>query len=95
MLEWDSPVLILGETGSGKGVLARWIHLHGPRREEAFVNLWPRGLVSGGLDLGIGGEGVAAGVVHQLGPGGRPGARPPAGPVRHDRVPAPQPLPAL
>ena len=38
MLEWDSPILILGETGAGKGVLARWIHTNGPRREEAFVN---------------------------------------------------------
>ena len=44
MLEWDSPVLILGETGSGKGVLARWIHANGPRREEAFVNLNCAGL---------------------------------------------------
>ena len=44
MLEWDSPVLILGETGSGKGVLARWLHIHGPRREEAFVNLNCAGL---------------------------------------------------
>ncbi len=44
MLEWDSPVLILGETGSGKGILARWIHANGPRREEAFVNLNCAGL---------------------------------------------------
>ena len=44
MLEWDSPVLILGETGAGKGVLARWIHAQGPRREEAFVNLNCAGL---------------------------------------------------
>ena len=44
MLEWDSPVLILGETGSGKGVLARFLHAHGPRREEAFVNLNCAGL---------------------------------------------------
>ncbi len=44
MIEWDSPVLILGETGSGKGVLARWIHTQGPRREEAFVNLNCAGL---------------------------------------------------
>ena len=33
----DSPVLLLGETGVGKGVLARWLHDHGPRAEEAFV----------------------------------------------------------
>ena len=44
MLEWDSPILILGETGSGKGVLARWLHTHGPRAEEAFVNLNCAGL---------------------------------------------------
>ncbi len=44
MLEWDSPVLILGETGSGKGILARWIHANGPRREDAFVNLNCSGL---------------------------------------------------
>jgi DNA-binding NtrC family response regulator len=35
----DSPVLVLGETGAGKGVLARWIHEHGPRADEAFVDL--------------------------------------------------------
>ena len=35
----DSPVLILGETGVGKGVLARWLHAHGPRSREAFVDL--------------------------------------------------------
>jgi DNA-binding NtrC family response regulator len=35
----DRPVLILGETGSGKGVLARWLHDHGPRGEQAFVSL--------------------------------------------------------
>ncbi|HPC82254.1 MAG TPA: sigma-54 dependent transcriptional regulator [Thermoanaerobaculaceae bacterium] len=44
MLEWDSPVLILGETGSGKGVLARWLHANGPRADEAFVNVNCAGL---------------------------------------------------
>jgi DNA-binding NtrC family response regulator len=34
-----TPVLIIGETGSGKGVLARWLHENGPRAEEAFVDL--------------------------------------------------------
>lgn len=35
----DSPVLIQGETGTGKGVLARWLYANGPRAEEAFVDL--------------------------------------------------------
>jgi DNA-binding NtrC family response regulator len=40
----DSPVLIQGETGSGKGVLAAWLHYHGPRADEAFVDLNCAGL---------------------------------------------------
>jgi DNA-binding NtrC family response regulator len=35
----DVPVLILGETGVGKGVLARFLHESGPRAEEALVDL--------------------------------------------------------
>jgi DNA-binding NtrC family response regulator len=40
----DSPVVIRGETGSGKGVLARWLHEHGPRGEEAFLDVNCAGL---------------------------------------------------
>lgn len=40
----DRPVLIQGETGSGKGVLAGWIHKNGPRAEEVFVDLNCAGL---------------------------------------------------
>jgi DNA-binding NtrC family response regulator len=40
----DSPILIQGETGSGKGVLARWLHENSPRREEPFVDLNCAGL---------------------------------------------------
>jgi DNA-binding NtrC family response regulator len=38
------PVLLTGETGSGKGVLARWLHDHSPRSEEPFVDLNCAGL---------------------------------------------------
>jgi len=40
----ESPILICGETGTGKGVLARWIHENGPRADEAFVDLNCAGL---------------------------------------------------
>ncbi len=35
----DSPVLIIGPTGSGKGVLASWLHRNGPRADAPFVDL--------------------------------------------------------
>ncbi len=35
----DSPVLIQGETGTGKGILAHWFHENGPRAAEPFVDL--------------------------------------------------------
>jgi DNA-binding NtrC family response regulator len=38
------PVLILGETGAGKGVLARWLHHNGPRAREPYVELNCAGL---------------------------------------------------
>ena len=40
----DVPVLILGGTGAGKGVLARWLHDSGPRAKEACVDLNCAGL---------------------------------------------------
>jgi transcriptional regulator with PAS, ATPase and Fis domain len=40
----ESPILIQGETGTGKGVLAKWLHDHSPRLEEAFVDLNCAGL---------------------------------------------------
>lgn len=40
----DAPVLLQGETGTGKGVLARWIHDRGPRAAAPFVEVNCSGL---------------------------------------------------
>jgi DNA-binding NtrC family response regulator len=39
MMENDSPVLLLGETGTGKGVCARWIHAHSGRKAGPLLEL--------------------------------------------------------
>src|SRR5690242_7184228 len=44
ILSTESPVMIVGETGTGKGVLARCLHDNSPRAEEAFVDLNCAGL---------------------------------------------------
>ncbi len=40
----ESPLLILGETGVGKGVLAAWLHHNGSRSDEPFVDINCAGL---------------------------------------------------
>src|SRR5262249_26648159 len=35
----DSRVILLGESGSGKGLLARCIHEQSPRRQQVFVDV--------------------------------------------------------
>jgi DNA-binding NtrC family response regulator len=40
----DANLLITGETGAGKGVLALWLHQRGPRAEDPFVDLNCAGL---------------------------------------------------
>jgi len=42
--EVNSTVLLQGETGTGKGVLARWLHKTGPRSDESFIDLNCAGL---------------------------------------------------
>ena len=40
----ESPILLQGETGTGKGVLANWIHRNGPRSQQPFLDLNCAGL---------------------------------------------------
>jgi DNA-binding NtrC family response regulator len=40
----ERPILIQGETGTGKGVMAQWIHQNGPRAEETLVDVNCAGL---------------------------------------------------
>ena len=44
VVDLDRPVLIRGETGVGKSALARWIHAHGPRKQQPFIELNCAGL---------------------------------------------------
>lgn len=44
IVQTDRPVLIQGETGSGKGILAGWLHRNSRRKEESFVDLNCAGL---------------------------------------------------
>jgi len=37
--ENDAPIMLSGETGTGKGMFARWIHDNSKRREESHVEL--------------------------------------------------------
>src|SRR5437667_12297455 len=46
----DSPILIQGETGTGKGVLAHWFHEKSVRNAEPFVDLNCGGLSRALLD---------------------------------------------
>ncbi len=50
LAESDSPVLILGEPGTGKKVLARWLHENGPRAGGAFVDVHCAGLTGEALE---------------------------------------------
>jgi len=57
----DSTVLILGETGTGKELLARAIHNMSPRSEGPFVVVREKGAYTGALDRQIGRFEIAEG----------------------------------
>ncbi len=44
IIQTERPILVQGETGTGKSVLAHWIHQHGPRSQEEMVDLNCAGL---------------------------------------------------
>ncbi len=44
IVQTERPILIQGETGTGKGVLSQWIHRNGPRADEALVDVNCAGL---------------------------------------------------
>ena len=44
VLASESPILLQGETGAGKGVLANWMHRNGPRAQQPFLDLNCAGL---------------------------------------------------
>ena len=62
----DSPVLIQGETGSGKGVLAHWLHAQSGRSHSPFVDLNCAGLPRDLLESELFGheKGAFTGAVH-------------------------------
>jgi two-component system response regulator HydG len=44
LLSTDVPVLLVGEPGTGRDTLARYLHQHGTRHDGPFVEFDPRGL---------------------------------------------------
>lgn len=63
-----TPVLIVGERGTGKTMLARMLHEHSPRRSSPFVELQCGGRTDGELEVELfGREGVAGGEPSRMG----------------------------
>ncbi len=55
------PVLILGESGTGKGVVAETVHLNGPRAAEPFTAVDCSTADADGIDVRLFGSGVREG----------------------------------
>jgi DNA-binding NtrC family response regulator len=66
VLHTNNPVLLQGETGCGKGVLAHWLHQNGPRDTRPFVDLNCAGLSRELLETELFGheKGAFTGAVH-------------------------------
>jgi DNA-binding NtrC family response regulator len=62
LLATGQPLLIHGETGTGKGVMARWFHQHSPRRDKACIDIGCAGLDPGALVAELFGYEQAAGL---------------------------------
>ncbi len=56
----ESPILIEGETGTGKGVLAAWLHRNGVRSQRPFVDLNSAGFSRELMDSELFGHGRGA-----------------------------------
>jgi DNA-binding NtrC family response regulator len=55
-----TTVLLLGESGSGKGRVAELIHAHSPRKHEAFVEVNCAALTADALEVALFGQDVGA-----------------------------------
>lgn len=63
LAESDSPVLILGEPGTGKKTLARWLHENSPRAGGAFVDIHSAGLIGEALERELFGHAAGTGLL--------------------------------
>lgn len=63
----DNSILIVGETGTGKGLLARWIHEHSPRASGVFAELKCSGFTGNALESELFGERDSSGITTRVG----------------------------